>query len=173
MLVADFNLDGLPDILFACHTKEGNHRTDSFLYWGNPSGYSPLHRSLIPSLGTHLFTATDIGNIYDRGERYDYISTAFDAGRDVRCEMLTWEGETPFATRLEFQVRVARTRDLLEQSEWLGPGGRGTFYSSKRSVLTDALLKGRWIQFKATLTSPNGANSPILRSVSLRFGPVK
>ena len=49
-LAADFNHAGYLDLLFVCHRREGNpdrlqafneHKTNSFLYWGGPRGFSP------------------------------------------------------------------------------------------------------------------------------------
>ena len=80
VLAADFDRDGRKDLFFTCHSRDGNHRTDSFLYLGTPAGFSSSRRSSIPGLGPHFMTVLDIGNIYDRGERYGYVSPPFDAG---------------------------------------------------------------------------------------------
>lgn len=169
VMVADFNRDGYKDILFACHSKDGNHRNDSFLYWGSPAGYSTERRSLLPGLGPHLMTVTDIGNIYNRNDRYDYISTAFDAGLEAPFERLTWKAETPFRTRVEFQIRTAGTREDLASVAWRGPKGPNSFYRTSPSKLLRMPREGRWIQYKATLISPDSANSPVLHSVSVEY----
>lgn len=168
-LAADFNHDSYPDILFVCHTLEGNHRNDSFLYWGGPQGYSPERRGLLPGLGSHFMTVADIGNIYDRNDRYAYISRAFDAGRNAHFESLDWEGQTPFATRLEFQVRTAATQEDLKKTVWLGPDGPDSWYRERSSNLKGLPQDARWIQFKAILIGPDGANSPVLQSVSIKY----
>jgi hypothetical protein len=169
VLVADFNRDGHKDVLFACHSKDGNHRTDSFLYWGSSLGYSTEHRSLIPGLGPHCMTVMDIGNVYDRNDRYDYISPAFDGSQGARFKTITWKGETPFRTRLEFQVRTAATRDGLATALWQGPDGPNSFYRTAGSKLLGLARDGRWIQYKASLTSPDSANTPVLHSVLIGY----
>jgi hypothetical protein len=168
-LVADFNGDGYPDILFACHTLEGRHRNDSFLYWGGPEGFSPERRTLLPGLGPHMFTVADIGNIYNRSDRFDYLSKVFDAGAPVKFETLSWEGDTPFATRIELQVRAGASAEALEKSPWLGPDGPNSFYREHRSKLGGLVPVARYFQYKATLVSPNGANTPVLRAVSAGY----
>lgn len=164
VIVADFNRDGHRDILFACHSKNGNHRNDSYLYWGGPDGFSASRRALIPGLGPHLFNLTDIGNIHDRTDRYDYISEPIE-GDGSEWSSLSWKAETPFRTRVEFQVRTAGTRQELDSAEWEGPSGSASVYV-RPGALRNAT--GRWLQFKATLVSPDDANTPVLRSVTVR-----
>ena len=135
ILAADFNQDRHPDLLFACHRVDGNHRNDSFLYWGGPKGFSTERRSLLPGLGPHFFTVSDIGNVADRSDRYHYTSAIFDAGETVQFTDLGWDGDTPFATGLEFQVRAARSEQQLSQASWQGPSGKGSHYRDRHSKL--------------------------------------
>ena len=169
VLVADFNRDGHQDILFACHSKDGNHSNDSFLYWGSGDGYSSQRRTQLPGLGPHFLTAMDIGHIYDRSHRYDYISPPFEAPTDSRFARLDWEGDTPFRTGLEFQLRAAQTREALTSAPWLGPQGEKSYYREAGAVLLDLPRSARWIQYKASLISPDSVNSPVLRSVSVYY----
>ncbi len=166
VLASDFDRDGHVDILLQCHQKDGNHRTDSFLYWGGPEGFSPLRRTALPSRGPHGFAGVDIGQAYDRSDRYDYVSPVFDAGRSVRLRSLNWSGRTPHRTSLEFQLRGAPSRKQLEAAPWIGPSGPGTYYSEPGTPLAG---QARWIQYKASLVSPQSANSPILESVSIEY----
>src|SRR5262245_39747359 len=168
-MIADFNRDGWRDILFTCHSYEGNHRNDSFLYWGGAGGYSPDRRALLPGIGPHLMTVSDIGNIYTRSDRYDYTSTAFNAGERASFERLTWQGEAPFRTGLEFQVRRALRREELKTARWQGPEGYGSVFKKSEASLRGLEGQGGWIQYKATLVSPDSANTPILRSVNVEY----
>jgi hypothetical protein len=168
-LAADFNHDGFLDILFTCHTLEGSHRNDSFLYWGTQKGFSQDHRSLLPGLGPHLLTVTDIGNIFDRGDRFEYFSKVFDAGSSATFQTLSWEGEHPFSSRIEFQVRAALSTEAVKTAPWLGPAGPGSYYRDHHSTLKAIPADSRYMQFKASLVSPDGANTPVLRSVSIGY----
>ncbi len=167
--VADYNYDGFPDILFSNHRLEGSHRNDSFLYWGGPDGFSPEHRTLLPGLGPHLLMVNDIGNIAHRGERYDYISRVFDSERAADFESLDWDGDTPFATGIEFQVRAAPSSEAIEKTPWAGPEGPGSYYRKHHSLLSGLAKDAQHFQFKASLISPNGANTPVLRSISVNY----
>jgi len=171
ILIADFNRDGYKDILFACHEKDENHRTDSFLYWGGPGGYSVGRRTTIPGVGVHMLTTVDIGNVYDRIDRYDYVSRPLNGGPGAHFERIDWKGDTPFQTGIEFQVRTAPTRDGLALSQWQGPSGPKSFYREPGSRLSGLSANARWIQYKASLISPGSANSPVLRSVSIVYEP--
>jgi FG-GAP-like repeat len=169
VMIADFNLDGHPDIRVANHVKDGDHSAvTTFIYWGGYDSYSPAHRSELYAPGDHFFTMHDIGNVYDRTDRYDYISAPFDAGKSSRFERIDWEGETPFQTALEFQVRTASTREGLEKAAWTGPDGAASYYQHSDSAL-QGLPEGRWIEYKASLISPNDADTPVLRSVSISY----
>jgi hypothetical protein len=168
VLVADFNHDDFSDILFSCHRLAGNHRTESYLYWGSALGFSADRRAQLPGLGPHFLTVTDIGHVADRSERFEYISREFDAGKPVQIEILSWKGAAPFATRVEFSIRAAASRQALRESSWQGPKGPGSFYTEPESAVHG--MEGvRHIQFKAALVSPNGANTPVLSSVSVTY----
>lgn len=168
-MIADFNRDGQKDILFTCHSFEGNHRNDSFLYWGSAAGFSPDRKSLLPGLGPHLMNAADIGNIYDRTERYDYVSAPFRIGSEARLQRLLWQAETLFRTKVEFQLRRAASREALEASHWQGPAGERTHYTVSGSDLSAFQGSGAWVQYKATLVSPDSANTPVLQAVSVEY----
>ena len=166
---ADCNLDGHQDLIVANHTRIGNHRSDIWIHWGGPQGYSPRERTSLPATGPHFFSLVDVGNIYDRSSRYDYVSPPFDAGEGVKLRSMAWEAQTPFRTRVEFQIRTAATARELESTRWQGPDGPRTFYRSSGDRLSPAADRHRWVQYKASLISPNSANTPVLQSVSIEF----
>lgn len=168
---ADFNNDGYPDVRFANHVIMSDHSASrNFIYFGGKDGFDPkdpARRTEVYNPGPHLLSGTDIGNVYDRSDRYDYISPPFDAGAESRFGALTWEAETPFKTGVQFQVRTAATKEALATSPWTGPAGPGSHYVKSGEPLQQAT--GRWIQYKATLVSPNDINSPVLRGVSISY----
>ncbi len=168
-MIADFDRDGWKDILFTCHSYEGNHRNDSFLYWGSAQGYAAERKALLPGIGPHLMTVSDIGNIYNRSDRYDYLSVPFNAGEGARFQQLVWEAELPFRTGVEFQVRRAASREALKIAAWQGPEGEASFFNKSGSSLRSLPGRGGWLQYKATLISPDSANTPILRSVRIDY----
>jgi hypothetical protein len=170
VMVADFNRDGFRDIRFANHVKDSDHNVSSFIYWGSAQGFSERRRGEVYDPGPHLLSGRDIGHVYDRSDRYDYVSPPFDTGASSRFETLRWEAETPFPTRIELQVRTAATREGLAEAAWSGPSGAGSSYTTPGAVLQGSASTGRWIQYKATLVSPDDVNTPVLRAVSITYG---
>ena len=83
---------------------------------------------------------------------------------------LAWKGDTPWRTGLEFQLRAAETRQGLADAPWQGPKGPDSFYRTSPARIDGLPQKARWIQYKASLISPDSANSPVLRSVSVGYG---
>jgi len=90
-LAADCNLDGHQDLIIANHTRVGNHRSDVWVYWGSAKGYSAQQRTSLPAAGPHFFSQIDIGNVYDRSDRYDYISPPFDSGGTTQWKRISWQ----------------------------------------------------------------------------------
>jgi len=165
-LVADFNEDGWKDLLFACHTEGTNHRTNSFLYWGGSRGFSVDRRLLIPSKGTHWLSVAVIGNVQNRRDDFEYLSVPYEGGPGVEFQSFSWQAVTPGKTKIRFQVRTAIDRESLLKSPWVGPKGEGTFFDQPGRLTSS---RGRWIQYKSTLSAPNGANSPVLNSVTVGY----
>jgi len=176
-LVNDFNFDGYNAIMWYSHRSDGdfnlpghfnNHVTDSFLYWGGPAGFNPDNTLKIPGRGAHFRHSTDeIGNVYNRGYLFDYISSAYNC-KGKRPMWLDWVAEEPFRNSVKCQVRVAATKDALEKAAWMGPTGEGTYYTMHRSSLK-SLPKGSWMQYRAVLDTYNGVYSPILKAVEIAF----
>ena len=169
VMVADYNRDGFEDIFFVCHTKGGNHRTDSFLYWGSEAGYSAERRLLVPTRGVHWAIHHDVGNVYDRTPRYDYVSSPFRLPEKGQIETLNWKARTPHDTSVQFQIRGATTREGLDSSEWSGPDGPGSHYTRPGSRLDRLAAGTRWIQYRATLVAPGGVNSPVVDEVEITY----
>ena len=176
-LVTDFNFDGYNDILWFCHRGDGNvnaigqygdHITDSFLYWGSPTGYSEGNRLSLPGRGVHFRkTSDELGHIYNRGFLFDYISSPYRTHAKQPL-WINWLAEEPHRSSVRFQVRVASTLEGLKDAAWAGPSGGGTAFTERNSSLKH-LPKTEWIQYRAILDTYNGIHSPILTSVEIAF----
>src|SRR5207245_553962 len=113
----------------------------------------------IPTEGAHNDYGVDLGNLYDRRYQFDYVSAPHQegAGRPARIE---WQAETPFGSKMRFQLRAAPAREKLEGAPWLGPKGESSYYDSSGSGVQP--LQGPWFQYRAIFWSPDGVNYPIL-----------
>jgi hypothetical protein len=173
-IVSDFNRDGYPDVFFFCHRADGSpdevgkyadHHTFSLLYWGGPAGFDAFHRLEVPSVGAHYDPGVDLGHIRDRRFEFAYVSSPYRAaGR--RPVHLTWWGETPACSSIQFQLRTASTLAELERSEWRGPKGGGSFFV-KRSQDVKGIPAGEWVQYRVIFASDNGAYSAVLDGVEI------
>ena len=177
-LAADFDGDGWIDIFLVNHKREGsrdragdpvNHQTDSFIYWNGPDGFQPSRRTAIPTSGPHVQMIRDPGNIYTRELAEVYVSPAYRPQRDEeRAATIQWKAETPLNTAVMFQIRTARTREALEQSEWKGPAGAGSWFREPGRIPVRE-MSGPWFQYRARLTTPNGGATPVLTEVAIEF----
>jgi len=174
-LVCDYNRDGYNDIFFYCHREDGSfdeikkygdHHTNSILYWGSADGFSDKNVEELPSVGAHYDMGVDIGNIIDRTTKYFYTSSSYKTNGKNPAS-LVWEGEAPYFSSLKFQVRSADSEESLNNAEWQGPAGAGSYYTDKDNSLTN--ISGEWIQYRALFDTGNGANTPILNSVEIIF----
>jgi len=172
----DYDGDGWLDLLIANHRQGGytdrpiphRHRTVSMLYWGGPKGFSPERRLEIPAIGPSGLNVRDPGNSYDRGLYEDYFSSPHEGQTDERPESIEWSAETPHGTAVHFQLRAAQTREELESASWVGPRGPNSWYTHSGARVRG--IRGRWVQYRARLITPNGGATPYLTRVSVQFG---
>ena len=138
------------------------------VYWGASDGFSERQMTRLPATGPHFFSYADIGDIYGRSSRYDYLSPPLDAGKHATFRSISWQADVPHSTRVEFQIRTASTIENLASARWRGPRGGDSFFRSA-ARLPELPAEDGVIQYKASLISPNSTNSPVLRSVSVGY----
>jgi hypothetical protein len=166
-IALDFNGDGWLDLAVACHKMpNGDHRANSFVFFGGPDGFSDYRKIELPTNGAHETTFIDAGHIYHRRFEIAYTSGVHDAGRPAAVGLVSWKADTPHGSRLCLQLRCADDPSRLEQSPWVGAAGPGTFFETPGAAPRGA-LRGRFIQYRAAFFSSDGSNYPILREVSV------
>ena len=87
---ADFNGDGWIDLAVSNHFKDGSHITDSMVFWNGPQGFDESRRTMLPTIGAHMMTGVDQGNIYTRELKEEYTS-AVQTGSAARPIELSWK----------------------------------------------------------------------------------
>ena len=153
VVAGDFNGDGWVDLAVSNHVSQGDHHSRSRIFWNGPGGFSEQRRTELPTVGPHMMTGVDQGNIYTRELRETYVSEPHDAGSPAAVKKAEWEGETPYGARVEIEVRGAESREGLEHAPWSAPG---------------AGEAARWWQYRLTLRD-GAASSPRVTSVKLSF----
>ncbi len=167
----DLNHDGWPDLVVTNHQKNFSHTSGSFIYWGGPAGFANERRSLVPSIGAHLDAMVDAGNIRDRKFEWTLESVPVEAPAGQRFARIRWQAETALGTGVKFQVRTAATAAELSRAPWSGPSGAGSAYTISDTALVAVPAGHGWLQYRAVLTSPDGANSACLESVEFTLAP--
>ena len=154
----DLNQDGYREIIVHNHIKDGDHTHGSYIYWGGKKGYSVDRRDLLPSMGPHFSLSTTPGNIYDRSAEYEYLSPPVEVPAAMSQATLNWEGETPHNTAIRFEIRTSRNEAGLANAPW------SRIVPRKPFALAELV---RRVQYRVTLISPDGGNTPLLKEVSL------
>ncbi len=158
---------GWLDLIITNHQKNFSHLSGTNIYWGGEKGYSIANRTHIPTIGSHLGKMVDAGNAYTRKYEWDYYSTPLEAVQDMRFTQLRWKAETELGTGVKFQVRSAASQMDLATAKWSGPEGASSYYTASGAKLAGVESKHCWLQYRAVLTSPDGANSPMLTEVEI------
>lgn len=161
----DFNGDGWIDLAVSNHVKNGDHHARSFIFWNGPKGFSNQRVTRLPTVGPHMMTGVDQGNIYTRALKEAYISAPYDAGVPLAPYELHWTGATPFGSTLDFEIRDADSSEALKEMPWKNLG----YHTVKNEDLPVAILRSRrWWQFRVILADGD-ASSPRLTDVRVDF----
>ena len=164
----DLNRDGYREIVIHNHLRDANHSIHSAIYWNGPDGFSRQQRTMLPTFGPHFSQAVDPGNLYTRELEEEYVSPAVEIPSEKTPAELRWRSHEPHGSQLRFQVRIATSREALQNTSWSGPQGSNTYFETSGTDLPSQEA-GRWLQYRAVFQSPDGGSWPILNEVSIVF----
>lgn len=85
--VADLDLDGYPDVVFANHHAQENHQTGSYIYWGGPHGLSTTDRSALETVGAKGISVSDLDG---DGWPDVVVSNGFDGATHLVNSYVYW-----------------------------------------------------------------------------------
>jgi hypothetical protein len=158
-MAGDFNSDGLLDLAVNSHTRHGDHRTMSRVFYNDGKRFQKPKLQKLPTNGPHLMWAVDVGHIYDRSYRQLYESSVFvwdEAATEGKLEFTATISE---GASLSFEIRAAARRNSLAFAEW-----RDIANAAFKLRETD-----RCLQYRAVFRSDNGDRYPTLGRVEIRL----
>ena len=157
-MIADFNSDGRLDIAFSAHSRDLGHAdVDSPVYFNDGARFDYPATTRLPTPGSHFMWVQDLGNIYTRKYREDFISRVFagsSGGTKVRVAV---DAEIPRGAGIEVEIRSAPAAEDLTAASWRAiTGGAATVHQTHQ-----------FFQYRLTLVSPNGDAYPRVRRVAV------
>lgn len=158
-MAGDFDQDGRLDLAVSCHTRDGNHHTDSKVFYNDGNRFRNPRVEHLPTIGTHWMWIQDVGHIHHRQWKQVYGSSVFAWDREVSAGRLTFRAEQPKGTGLSFQVRSSADSKGLADQAWR-PLRDGVF---------DLNPGDRRLQYRAVLESGNGDLFPVLDRVEIQL----
>jgi FG-GAP-like repeat len=160
-MAADFNSDGRIDLAVNCHTRHGDHRTQSRVFYNDGARFENPAIQKLPTNGPHLIWAADVGHICDRKYRQTFESRVLKWNANSSRGTLTSKAVIPAGARLEFDIRSAATKEMLMSAKWTG--------LAKDDFAVDGTH--RFLQYRAKLLSDNGDRYPVVDRVEISLWP--
>lgn len=158
-MAGDFNGDGRIDLAVNCHTRHGDHRTLSKVFYNDGARFENPVIQKLPTNGPHLLWAEDLGHLYSRKYRHAFESRLFEWDKTVGGVALTYKSTLPEKTNVQFYVRSAADKNQIAGAEWV------PCYNPTMSLAADH----RTIQYRAEIMSDNGDRYPVIERVELRL----
>ncbi|MCC6856047.1 MAG: VCBS repeat-containing protein, partial [Microbacteriaceae bacterium] len=165
-LAADLDGNGWRDLVIAHHKDGGNHTTHSAIWWNDATGFDVRRRTLLPTLGPHGMTQSDIGNIADRSDEETFISRPHPmaSSSGELAMVLTWDADIPAGTWLRADIRIASSEADLRDAPWIPMDGG----SEGATAQIEALSEASYTQYRLHLGSRQSIATPRVRRVSVR-----
>jgi len=158
-LAADFNKDGLLDLMVANHTIDGDHNTASKIFLNDGNRFAKPQIDTVPTHGPHWMYNSDMGHIYDRSWRQIYKSSIFSYEEKATKGSLSFAAAIPEGTQLKFVIRSGADKDNLKGNPW-----QSVEAGELKLKETD-----RCFQYKAIFISDNGDRFPTLDKVTIKI----
>jgi hypothetical protein len=167
---ADLDLDGFSEVVIGSHVDDAlSYARDSLVFGGSSSGPTPSASTPLPTVGAQTGTRADLGNVYDRSDAEEYVSSPILLPRGATPTRLSWLAETPHGSSIAFSLRSAETPEELDDAEWQGPSDEVSFYTRPLTRISSAHAGRRYIQYRATFRTPGFVSRPVLHAVSVHY----
>jgi hypothetical protein len=83
VIAADLNGDGWVDLAVSNHVQNGDHHANSLIFWNRTGRFDDRDMTALPTVGPHMMTGVDPGNLYTRAMEESYLSPPHDAGASL------------------------------------------------------------------------------------------
>ena len=134
----DFNDDGKIDLAVACHTRHGDHRANSLVFYNDGQRFENPRIQKLPTAGPHLIWAQDMGHILTRKNEQSFTSAVFRWDRPTEAGHLTTRAEIPHGTQLAFFIRSAATPAALAGKGWQPVIGADSLWIRRTAISNTA-----------------------------------
>ncbi len=161
----DWNYDDRVDLLWGGYYDGSSYLQEARLYAGATPRPLPAMPVAFPTQGTLGLRQHDLGHTYTRGWVETFVSRAIDLGAAVTPTWLDVSASVPPGTSLRLQVRSADDAAGLAAASWRGPTSGADSYTTWPARLSSAHAGARFVQYRAELEMPRGADSPVLDAV--------
>ncbi len=162
-LAADFDRDGRLDLAVSNHSKNGDHYTNSKIFYNDGRRFTEPRIVRLPTHGPHWMWLQDMGHIYHRNWSQTYESSVCPLDRPASTGRLRREADVPTGATLAFEVRTAENKADLSGEAW-------------REVAHGAFplpARARFLQYRARFGSDNGDRYPQLERVVIELTNTK
>ncbi len=161
-LAGDFNGDGYADLAVACHKGNGDHCSESFVFWGGPDGLSDDRKTVLPTVGPHGMSAVDMGNVMDRGPEEQYVSAVYENPGRLTVRTARWDADIPASCWVSMQLRGADTAEGLDSAPWSEAFASG-------AELSGLGFSAPYLQYRLLLGAKASCGTPRVRSVTVEL----
>ncbi|MEW6606367.1 MAG: hypothetical protein AB1414_02775 [bacterium] len=96
-------------------------------------------------------------------------SSGYDTGQESTFDNIYFSADISGVTSLVFQIRTAGTEGALSSATWYGPTGTGDYYTTSATAINSIHNGDRWVQYKASFTTTNSADTPNLRDITIAY----
>jgi len=116
--VADLNKDGYMDFVFANGMEGANQNTNSYIYWGSPSGISIANRTLLPTCAARGVSAGNI-SAFTQNSIQSYLDTQFEVNRLRYGYEESYQGYIKLVSYTVAGKSIKRSRIYTPSGQWV------------------------------------------------------
>lgn len=157
----DYNGDGLLDLAVSNHVKDGNHFTQSQVFYNNGKRFKHVTPEELPTVGPHFMFNVDGGNQFNREFEMNYISSNLPVAHGMRRGKVDIGGRFPEKSGIGVSIRVGASEKVLANSPWIPLENPGFAFEIPE--------EGTFMQYKLSLLSTNGDQYPEVEEVRIKM----